>query len=149
MDYDLIKSLTSNFYNWKQRGRGWHVWNFPVDPEPPFIPFYTHVVSEPVVIDDGRKPTFLSSLAERVKNIYHRTSKKNVESSSYLPQSLGDMMPVSYTHVGAIKELKVVIPNVYKASAQYVEQCLLTMTMQSSIISFEIVAAEDCWRRNI
>ncbi len=144
MDYDLIESLTRNFYTWEQRGRGWHVWNFPVDPEPPFVPFYSHTVSEPVIIDDGRKPTFLSSFAERVKDIFYKSSKKNDEGSSSVPQSLdNDMVPISYTQVGAIKELKVVIPNEYKTSSRYIEQCLLTMTMQASIISFEIIAASN------
>ncbi len=143
MASSLVERLTVQFYTWEQRGRGWHVWNFPVDPEPPFVPFYVHAVSEPVVIDDGRTPTLLSSLAERVKNVFLRSSKKIPENTSYVPQSLDDMTPVSYTQVGAIKELKVVIPNEYKTSARYIEQCLLTMTMQSSIISFEIVAAGD------
>lgn len=36
----LTEHLTANFYNWEKRGRGWQVWDFPVQVEPPFEPFF-------------------------------------------------------------------------------------------------------------
>src|SRR6266700_1444524 len=54
--------LTEQFYLWEQRGRGWQVFEDPVHPEPPFIPFDGHFLPEMPVVDDGRRPTFLSSL---------------------------------------------------------------------------------------
>ena len=57
------EALTRQFYEWERRGRGWTVWNRPVALEPPFRPFFDHFIQGPVAapIDDGRKPTVLSS----------------------------------------------------------------------------------------
>ena len=57
------EALTRQFYDWEMRGRGWQVSCRPVALEPPFRPFFGHFVHGPpgAVIDDGRKPTALSS----------------------------------------------------------------------------------------
>jgi hypothetical protein len=33
------EAITTQFYNWERRGRGWQVLPDPVSPEPPFHPF--------------------------------------------------------------------------------------------------------------
>ena len=35
---DRTEILTERFYDWELRGRGWQVWNYAVDIEPPFRP---------------------------------------------------------------------------------------------------------------
>src|ERR1041385_6062943 len=61
--------LTRQFYVWEQRGRGWQVWPYPVALEPPFRPFFYHYCPPALPpVDDGRKPTFLSSLVDRFKS---------------------------------------------------------------------------------
>lgn len=52
----LVERLTENFYQWEVRGRGWQVWPYPVDIEPPFVPF-SHAISSERRIDDGRRPS--------------------------------------------------------------------------------------------
>ena len=36
--------LTAQFYDWERRGRGWQLWSYPVELEPPFRPFFGHYV---------------------------------------------------------------------------------------------------------
>ena len=60
------EQLTEQFREWELRGRGWTVFPEPVSPEPPFRPFYGHYLPDTPVVDDGRKPTFLSSFVERL-----------------------------------------------------------------------------------
>src|SRR5437879_1433642 len=63
--------LTDEFYCWEVRGRGWQVWDVPVLPEPPFRPFLGHtlsVIPTPRELDDARKPTFIGSLVERLRD---------------------------------------------------------------------------------
>src|SRR5579859_4817106 len=60
--------LSDQFHQWELRGRGWHVFPEPVYPEPPFVPFPGHYQPPAPAIDDGRKPTFLSSLVEKWSN---------------------------------------------------------------------------------
>ena len=64
----LDDQLSDQFYRWEQRGRGWQVFPEPVAVEPPFVPFHGHYLPNTPVIDDGRKPTFLSSLVEKLSS---------------------------------------------------------------------------------
>ena len=60
------EQLSGQFYKWESRGRGWQVFGEPVCPEPPFRPFNGYRLPESSVVDDGRKPTFLSSLFRKI-----------------------------------------------------------------------------------
>src|SRR5262249_48161857 len=62
----LDERLTEQFHRWERRGRGWQVFDRPVHPEPPFRPFNGHYLPETPVVDDGRRPTFLSSFVQRL-----------------------------------------------------------------------------------
>ena len=62
----LEEKLTRQFYQWERRGRGWQVFDRPVSPEPPFLPFYGHYVPEAPLVDDGRKATALSSWVQKI-----------------------------------------------------------------------------------
>src|SRR6266571_3395679 len=63
------EELTRQFYSWELRGRGWQVWPYPVELEPPFRPFFGHYVPQIPARDDGRRPTFLSSLADGIRGL--------------------------------------------------------------------------------
>jgi len=56
------QQLSEQFYKWELHGRGWQVFDEPVFPEPPFQFFRGYCWPAAPVVDDGRKPTFLSSL---------------------------------------------------------------------------------------
>ena len=58
--------LSEQFRRWELRGRGWQVFDEPVQPEPPFIPFHGHFLPAESVVDDGRRPTFLSSMVQKL-----------------------------------------------------------------------------------
>src|SRR5690242_6975695 len=63
----LDEQITEQFYRWEKRGRGWHVFPFPVPIEPPFRPFFGHYVTAPPTQDDARSQTFLGSFLERLR----------------------------------------------------------------------------------
>ena len=78
----LTEKLTSNFDQWEKRGRGWEYSGSVVDLEPVFGPFYHRFGSnDSSPIDDGRHPTFLSSLVDWIVEMF-RGSKK----SEYIEQ---------------------------------------------------------------
>lgn len=64
--------ITLSFYAWEVRGRGWEVAPYPVSLEPPFRYFgiLPGLVPEHRTIDDGKRPTFLSSLIGSVKDAF-------------------------------------------------------------------------------
>jgi len=62
----IHEQLSSQFYEWESRGRGWQVFDEPVYPEPPFRAFTGYRLPDPQVMDDGRVPTFFSSLFRKL-----------------------------------------------------------------------------------
>lgn len=52
--FSVAEVLTKQFYDWELRGRGWQVWDSPVEPEPPFRPFTGHYLPRDFFHDDGR-----------------------------------------------------------------------------------------------
>ncbi len=58
--------FSGQFQKWEMRGRGWQVFPQPVYPEPPFVPFTFLSMVETPAVDDGRRQTFLSSLARKL-----------------------------------------------------------------------------------
>lgn len=61
------EQLLRQFYEWELRGRGWDLWAAPVRLEPPFRPFLGYEFRHRTIPDDGRKPTLLSTLVERLR----------------------------------------------------------------------------------
>ena len=57
---------TANFLRWEARGRGFQLWPEPVWPEPPFEPFGFRDIGEADEIDDGRRPTLVSSAIKKL-----------------------------------------------------------------------------------
>jgi hypothetical protein len=139
MNLDQIEKLTADFYEWERRGRGWDVWPFSVKLEPPFVPFYYHYVQHAAPVDDGRKPTFLSKIADMITG----SSSQEVVQSVSSPDSYKPKPPNQFENTEKIIEIKVSLPQDYKISSDYMWQCLLNITFGNLPVSFEIVGSKD------
>jgi len=65
----VAEQLTSQFYRWEQRGRGWQCFEQSVDLEPHFHPFFFHAPPQPTgPVDDGKRHTLFSWIAEAFKS---------------------------------------------------------------------------------
>ena len=65
--------LAEQFYAWEVRGRGWQVWEEPVEPEPPYAPFQWQLECGKACesLDDGRQHTLISGVIDSL----HRATK--------------------------------------------------------------------------
>jgi len=134
------EQLTTNFYVWEERGRGWSVWDFPVELEPPFEPFY-HAGPARYPIDDGRRPTALSSFAESVRKFFGRPTER---AGSEMPEeSYGFLSPFPFECEYNIKELAIGMPLTEKVAPEYAEQLLLNLGSCSWPLSFEVIGGRD------
>jgi len=141
----LTEQLTANFYSWERRGRGWEVYNFPVELEPPYEPFFHYIPSQTGFkqIDDGRKPTFLSSLIESIKESFIGSPRKNKELAEYLPELLFDAEPNEFIDKSPIKEVCISLPSDSKVTFSSMEQFLMTLSFCSFPLSFEIIGSHE------
>jgi len=143
MNSQLTEELTMQFYSWERRGRGWDVWSDTVQLEPPFVPFYHFIPEISEDIDDGRKPTILSSIVENVKGLFIDSPIKTVSTQAELNDYYDNTETVIYKNNQEITEIRFLIPQDIKINMEYFEQYLLTISSGRTPISFEIVGYKN------
>src|SRR5580765_7926115 len=132
------EQLTEHFYHWERRGRGWRVFDEPVSPEPPFRPFDGHYQSGPVAVDDGRRPTFLSSMVQRLSRGFSTEPPPlpviaDVEDEPEPQPLIRD----------ALVELQTSLPAKLDVSREVFEQFLSSLSLSREPIAFELVGFEN------
>jgi len=138
----LIEQLTLHFYNWEKRGRGWQIWEYPVELEPAFEPFYYHLPSAAVAVDDGRHPTFLSVMWEGIKSIFEDQHDSNEEESVGQGKEL-QLPPAPFENSAPIYEITLSLPLKQKLDIESAENFLLTLSYSYCPFSFEIIGSKD------
>lgn len=124
--------LTEQFRRWEVRGRGWRVYPKPVCPEPPFAPFRVHSVSAAPVIDDGHRPTFLSSLVKTL------TAKPQPPQPIRVCEEEPEPCPLAR---GPLVELQTMLPADLDIGNDVFEQFLRSLSLCREPIAFELVGS--------
>jgi hypothetical protein len=127
------EQFSEQFYKWERRGRGWEVFETPVSPEPPFRPFHGHYLSQAPVIDDGRKPTFLSSF---VQNLSRKLSTAPPEPPA--PPVEEEEPEPEPLYRGPLLELQTYLPAKLDISKEIFEQFLSNLSLCREPIAFEL-----------
>jgi hypothetical protein len=127
------EQLTEQFRQWEIRGRGWQVFEEPVYPEPPFVPFNGHYQPDAPRIDDGHKPTAISSFVQRLSHkLGDEAPKPPVLESEEKPE------PKSLVR-DTLVELQTSLPDKLDVSREAFEQFLLNLSLCSEPIAFELL----------
>jgi hypothetical protein len=130
----LDDQLSEQFYRWEQRGRGWQVFPEPVSPEPPFVPFNGHYLPATPIIDDGRKPTFLSSLVQRLSQ--KLSTEKPPAPVEPEPEEEPEPTPLIRD---SLIELQAALPADLDIAYGSFEQLFRNLTMCREPVAFELV----------
>jgi hypothetical protein len=134
----IEEQLTEQFYRFEHRGRGWQVFAEPVSPEPPFLPFYGHCLPEVPAIDDGRKPTVISSFVRRL------TQKMNGPAvPPVIPDEEEEPQPQPLVR-DSIIELQTSLPTKLDISKEAFEQFLLNLSLCREPVAFELLGVPGC-----
>ena len=132
--------LTSHFYEWERRGRGWYLYDAPVALEPPYTPFFRHagIVAAARPVDDGRSETFGSTVASFLKGLV------GYDEPPAPPLWSQQEPPVVYDRAGAeVVELAIVLPDGVDVSREAAEQLLLSLSACPSPVGFEIIGTAE------
>jgi len=125
--------LTEQFYEWEVRGRGWQVWQTPVELEPPFRPFVAHFVTATSrsSMDDARKPTAIGKWIARLRK----------PTSSRPTESLDDKEPLPCEDLEEpeIVEHVLTLPHDLKVTKERAERFLLALSAAEHPLAFELV----------
>jgi hypothetical protein len=130
----LDEQLSEQFHQWELRGRGWQVFPEPVEPEPPFVPFNGHFLPAAPIIDDGVRPTFLSSLVQRLSN--KLSTEKPLAPVEPEPEEEPEPTPLVRE---SLVELQASLPDKLDISKDAFEQFLLNLSLCREPIAFELV----------
>ena len=130
----IHEQLSDQFYRWEQRGRGWKVYDEPVFPEPPFVPFSGHYLPSAPVVDDGRRPTILSSLVEKLS-----TKLSTAPPASKAPPD-DEPEPEPTTLIrDTLVEFQTSLPADLDVSRDSFEQFFRNLSLCSEPVAFELV----------
>ncbi len=135
---------------WEIRGRGWNLFDFPVELEPPFCPLYHLLdIPEPPVWDDGRKPTFLSEMLGGLNNSSSNQTANSSAVAAYR-QEIDDYQSFineantpqfcQYYH-SSFTELQLILPKDLKISKAAAENLLLSFSYLSHPAAFEVIGS--------
>ncbi len=133
----LSEVLTGQFYDWEQRGRGWQVWDQPVQLEPPFRPFCLYFPRYEQPFDDGRRHTFLSRWADKICG-RHDANASSVEIPGIRepePEFIYETLPMVEYHITLAPDQAVI-----KSMA---EQLLLNLAYCRDSIALEIIGTGE------
>ena len=132
--------LTQSFYEWEIRGRGWLIFDEPVDLEPPFRAF-AHIRQLPgPVVDDGRKHSIFSAAGEKIASFFKPSEPKQPEFDLSI---FDEPDPVYVDHDEEIVELVVSLPKDLTISKDVMEGLLLSVGTLDHPLSFEIVGTSE------
>lgn len=135
--------LTRQFYEWERRGRGWLVQTAPVQLEPPFSPFYRQA---PLFVgarthDDGRKETFLSSIAGRLKEYWSGSQADSVPLAIHEEEEVAVLYDDDLD--AAHRELAILLPADEDVSREGAEQLLLSLSSCPAPMGFEVIGTPE------
>lgn len=127
------------FYDWEKYGRGWYLAGDPVDPEPPFVPFWAQIQEKGLpqlpTLDDGQRPGLVGAITGVIKRLggSNKKSPEELEPVSlerHPIQSLVTSPPVVYG---------IIIPRNYQPQLAEMEGLLLMLSETTCPVSFEVI----------
>lgn len=130
------EQLSAQFRRWELRGRGWQVFPEPVYPEPPFVPFHGHYLPDTPVVDDGRQPTFLSSLVQKLS----RKLSTEVAAPPAIPEPEEEPEPTPLTR-GSLVELQASLPGDLDISRESFEPFFRNLDLCGEPVAFELLGS--------
>ena len=133
----LDEHLTGQFRQWEIRGRGWQLYDEPVSPEPAFCPFHGYFLPA-TPIDDTAKPTFLSSLVQRLNNKLSAASSP----ATLEPEPDEEPEPGLLTRDSLI-ELQTALPANLDIARDSFEQLFRNLALCREPVAFELVGSHQ------
>jgi hypothetical protein len=133
------EAFSRQFYEWEKRGRGWTVFDTPVELEPPFSPLYFFDAHH-TMVDDGRRESFFGKLFGSSKSdALALKNKQLAEYEQYVSES-NEPEVCSYYHQ-EFTELRLALPKDLNATKTIAENLILSFSYATHPISFEVIGS--------
>jgi hypothetical protein len=133
----IHEQFSNQFIRYEKRGRGWHVYDEPVTPEPPFEPFEGYTLAE--AVDDGRRPTLGSSF---ISGLSRMLSTRQAE-TPIPPLPISDPKPESLVREENLVELQTILPSKLDISRDAFASFLSNVSVCDEPITFELIGTSQ------
>ena len=135
--------LTEAFYRWELRGRGWDVYDQPVALEPPFRPVWVAQEGAPAVLDDGKRPTPVSRIAESIGRLFgsENPSVHPVATVGLCLEPLEPDPEIAVPEVDYV-EFTLAVPGDALIGHEAATRLLLSLSHARRPISFEVIGTK-------
>src|SRR5581483_469713 len=130
----ISEQLSEQFRQWEERGRGWHVFDAPVAPEPAFQPFRGHFLPPTAPVDDGGGATAVSSFVGRLS----QKLSGQPPLPPVIPEPEEEPEPEIFQRE-VLNELQASLPSSLNVSREEFQQFLLNLSLCQEPIAFELV----------
>lgn len=130
--------ITAQFYAWEKRGRGWQVWDYPVELEPPFEPFPGYYLPAD---DDARQATRLSTFVERLHG-KHTLTEPTLDIGVLL-DAYNESEPAAYFDDSPITEIQIALPTKGNSNREVAERFLSSLRTARQPVGFEVIGLGD------
>ena len=135
----VAEVLTKQFYDWELRGRGWQVWESPVEPEPPFRPFTGHHLPPDFFHDDGQLE---SPLSRWTAGLFGKSTAAP-PASGEPPPAEEEPAPDFIETLPELIEMQVALPPASQPKAEVFEQLLSSLHYCHRPLAFEVVGTAE------
>jgi hypothetical protein len=142
MALTLSEKLTIHFYEWEKCGRGWYVYDTPVELEPVFVPFFPYVIGQTKRIDDGRTPGLIGSIGNFIQKALLPAPKPEPE----VEDATEPVDAYIFDSNEALCCSSVSFPEGEKVKAEEIEKFLVMLSYCRTQVSFEIIASHSLIR---
>lgn len=137
MLYTRSQQLTDQFRVWDERGRGWHVFPVPVDPEPGFVPFiFQEAYWNNKIIDDGKRPGLVGGIFGELKKMF--APPKEPE-----PAEGDTIQAFPFEEEYPLRFFALSFPKGQKVPQFETEQLIIMLASCTYPVSFEMVATAE------
>ena len=123
--------FSAQFAAWEMRGRGWQIFDQPIYPEPPFVPFSFRAMAETPAVDDGRETTFLSRFARKL-------ARKPTEEIPDEPEAEPEPTPLIRD---SLVELQLALPADLDMARDAFEHFLNSLDLCREPVAFELLGS--------
>ena len=128
--------FSEQFQKWEVRGRGWQVFDQPVYPEPPFVPFRFRSMVETPAVDDGRRHTFLSAMMEK----FSRSLSTTPPPAPVEPEPDEEPEPTPLVR-DSLVELQVSLPANLDIARETFDQFFRNLALCREPVAFELLGS--------
>ncbi|MEQ1603943.1 MAG: type IV secretion system DNA-binding domain-containing protein [Pyrinomonadaceae bacterium] len=130
--------ITAQFYAWEKRGRGWQIWDYPVELEPPFEPFHGYYLP---TADDARRTTRVSTFVEKLHG-KHALPEPQLDLNALL-EAYRDAEPTPFFDDSPLTEIQIVLPTRSNPHRDVAERFLSSLRTAQQPMGFEIIGLGD------